>query len=78
MKPNQYHRLLGALDEALAAFKDYAADLTEDDLRLQRELEVMRSQILKAESGHPFPFKQRLLFEDDSDFDMTRTPWVQE
>jgi hypothetical protein len=75
MTPHQYHSLLGILDQALAAFQDFAADLSEDDLHVRDELEILRSQILKAESGHPFPFKSRLINEDDSDFDMTRTPW---
>lgn len=75
MKPDQYHRLLGALDNALNVFHDHADELSDDDRRVQHDLAVMRSQILRAESGHPFPFKFRLLNERDSEFDMTRTPW---
>lgn len=78
MKPDQYHRLLGALDVALATFQEHASDLSGDDLRLKHELEVMRSQILKAESGHPFPFEPRPSFARASEFDMSRTPWIQE
>jgi len=77
MNPDQYHSLLKALDRALSTFEKFAADLSEDDLRMRQDLEVIRSQVLKAESGHPFPFKSRLVNEEDSDFDMTRTPWFQ-
>jgi hypothetical protein len=75
MKPQHYHRLLGALDQALALFQELATELSDDDVRLKDDLELIRSQVLKAESGHPFPFKLRLSDEVDSDFDMTRTPW---
>jgi hypothetical protein len=78
MKPHQYHSLLGALDRALELFEEYTEDLSLDDLRVKDDLLLMRSQILKAESGHPFPFKLRLANEEDSDFDMTRTPWFKE
>jgi hypothetical protein len=77
MHPDQYHTLLDALDQALSTFAKFAADLSEDDVRLREDLEILRSQVLKAESGHPFPFKSRLVNEEDSDFDMTRTPWFQ-
>jgi hypothetical protein len=75
MKPQQYHALLGALDHALELFDRFAADLSVDDQHVRDDLELMRSKILRAESGHPFPFKFRLMNEEDSDFDMTRTPW---
>jgi hypothetical protein len=75
MYPNQYRSLLGALDEALSTFENFARDLSEDDARLRQDLSTMRSQVLKAESGHPFPFKSRLLNEEDSQFDMSATPW---
>jgi hypothetical protein len=77
MNPNQYHSLLGALDLALSTFTKFAADLSEDDVRLRENLEIIRSQVVKAESGHPFPFKSRLINEEDSEFDMSRTPWFQ-
>jgi hypothetical protein len=75
MNPQQYHHLLGTLDQSLSLLAKYSRDLSEDDLRIKEDLEFIRSQVLKAESGHPFPFKSRLLNEEDSDFDMTRTPW---
>jgi hypothetical protein len=78
MKPHQYHSLLGALDRAIDLFDQFAEDLSLDDIRVKEDLEIMRSQILKAESGHPFPFKLRLANEEDSEFDMTRTPWFKE
>ena len=75
MKPHQYHVLLTAFDRVLATFDQFAIDMSEDDSRVRHEIEVIRSQILRAESGHPFPFKHRLLDEEEADFDMTRAPW---
>jgi hypothetical protein len=76
MTPNQYHRILVSLDQVLFAFHEAADNLTTDDRLVRDELEIIRSQILKAESGHPFPFKKRLTNEEDSDVDMTRAPWM--
>ena len=55
MNPNQYHSVLIALDQALLVFQQAAADLSTESRRLLWQLEILRSQVLKAESGHPFP-----------------------
>ena len=60
MKPDQYHSALVALDQALQVFQGAAANLSPDDEQLLRHLEVIRSQVLKAESGHPFPLQTLL------------------
>lgn len=75
MKPHQYQSLLTVLDQALSTIDDFVSDLSEDDQLIRDDLELMRSKIVRAESGHPFPFKARLMNEEDSDFDMSRTPW---
>lgn len=75
MNNNQYHRVLLGLDEVLRTFGEAGHDLSEDDRIVKEELDVIRSKILKAESGHPFPFKSRLTNEQDSTHDMTRAPW---
>lgn len=63
MKPEEYHQILVALDQALQVFPGGAADLSAEDRKLQRHLELVRSVVLKAESGHPFPLQT--LFPDD-------------
>lgn len=75
MTATQYHRVLVGLDQALFAIREAAGDLNEDEVRLRERLEMIRSQILKAESGHPFPFKPSSVFGTESDHDMTRAPW---
>lgn len=55
VNPNQYHSVLLALDQALLVFQRAAEDVSPDDRRLLWQLEILRSQVLKAESGHPFP-----------------------
>ena len=55
VKPENYHLILAALDQALAVFKRFEEDRTADDRELLKRLEIIRSQVLKAESGHPFP-----------------------
>lgn len=57
MNPDQYHGVLLALDQALKIFKNPDAVLSADDRQMLMNLEVLRSQILKAESGHPFPLQ---------------------
>src|SRR4051812_35961766 len=56
MTPAQYHRILVALDVVLDAFDEPAVVLSPEEAKIQYELRVIRSKILKAESGHPFPF----------------------
>jgi CheY-like chemotaxis protein len=57
VNPDQYHGVLLALDQALKIFKNPDAVLSADDRQMLMNLEVLRSQILKAESGHPFPLQ---------------------
>lgn len=76
MNATQYHRILVGLDQALFGFHEAADNLSEDDYRVRSELEIIRSQILKAESGHPFPFRARVANEPDLDHDLTRAPWA--
>lgn len=54
MNPNHYHSILIALDQALAVFKKAEQELTVEDRQLLLQLEIIRSYVLKAESGHPF------------------------
>jgi CheY-like chemotaxis protein len=55
VNPNQYHSVLVALDQALLVFQHAGAEFSAEDKQLLWQLEVFRSQVLKAESGHPFP-----------------------
>jgi CheY-like chemotaxis protein len=55
VEPEQHHRILLALDEALKVFQSSEASLSKVDRDLLLRLEIIRSQVLKAESGHPFP-----------------------
>lgn len=55
MKPADYHSILAALDQALDVFNRADDEQTEDDRELLQRLAIIRSQVLKAESGHPFP-----------------------
>ncbi len=59
MNPDKYHLILAALDQALAVFNRCEEDRTDDDRELLKRLEIIRSQVLKAESGHPFPLRTR-------------------
>jgi CheY-like chemotaxis protein len=56
MTPDQYHRILVALDVVLESFEAPLITLSSEEAKIQYELRVIRSKILKAESGHPFPF----------------------
>src|SRR4051794_16924484 len=56
MTPEQYHELLLGLDRCLFVFYEASREMTEDDRHLEGEIAILRSQVLKAESGHPFPF----------------------
>lgn len=57
MTPDQYHSVLLSLDQALRVFEHPGVELNADDRELLRQLEIIRSQVLKAESGHPFPLQ---------------------
>lgn len=57
MKPEQYHQLLLALDQTLKVFEGADEDMLVEDRKLRRHLEIIRSLVLKAESGHPFPLQ---------------------
>lgn len=59
VRPDDYHLILMALDQALAVFGRCKQDWTDDDRELLKRLEIIRSQVLKAESGHPFPLRPR-------------------
>jgi hypothetical protein len=76
MHPNEYHRILVGLDQALFAFQEAEAHLSPDDRRVRGEIELIRSEILKAESGHPFPFLRRPASEEEADEEITRVPWA--
>jgi hypothetical protein len=55
VKPADYHSILAALDQALDIFTRADGEHSEDDRELLQRLAIIRSQVLKAESGHPFP-----------------------
>ena len=77
MNANQYHRVLLGLDQVLILLNEASTHLSADEVRLKNQLEVIRSQVLKAESGHPFPFKTDSAFAPGStpDPDLTLGPW---
>ena len=60
MTPDHYHNVLLALDQALHIFREQTANLSADDRQMLWHLELLRSQVLKAESGHPFPLQTLL------------------
>lgn len=55
MTPAQYHRVLVSLTSAETEFEHGMAQWTPDDRALYRAVRLLRSEILKRESGHPFP-----------------------
>lgn len=57
MNANEYHKALTALDRVLDVFHEPGVELSDGDRHLLYALELIRSEILKAESGHPFPSK---------------------
>jgi hypothetical protein len=84
MTPDQYHQVLIGLDRVLSVLHEAEGALNEDDIKLRAQIALIRSQILKAESGIPFPFGQvspnpelnaaeREPLENDPD--LTRVPW---
>jgi hypothetical protein len=77
MNGNPYHRVLLGLDQVLCLFNEASTNLSADEVRLKNQLEVIRSQVLKAESGHPFPFNTASAFVPGStpDPNLTLAPW---
>ena len=77
MNANQYHRVLLGLDQVLILLNEASTHLSADEVRLKNQLEAIRSQVLKAESGHPFPFNTESAFAPGStpDPNLTLAPW---
>lgn len=50
-----YNTVRVALDQALHVFQTAPAELSDADQQLLWQLEQIRSKVLRAESGHPFP-----------------------
>jgi hypothetical protein len=74
MTPDQYHEILLGLDRVLDCFDRASVLMTSEDLKLQHELKVCRSKVLKAESGHPFPLKSDPA-SVQFDPEVTLAPW---
>ncbi|MES2695334.1 MAG: response regulator transcription factor [Verrucomicrobiota bacterium] len=55
MTADQYHRVLVSLTAAETEFEHSMADWTVDDRELYRAVRLLRAEVLKRESGHPFP-----------------------
>jgi len=72
MTPQQYHEVLIGLDRVLFVFHESKAEMSGDDREVCRQIAMLRSQILKAESGHPFPFAQ---LAPEGDPEITVAPW---
>lgn len=77
MTPDQYHQVLIGLDRALFVFHEAANDLTADDAQLKMQIALLRAQVLRAESGHPFPLQPANVAArgSDADPDITRAPF---
>jgi hypothetical protein len=77
MHADNYHQVLVALDRALDVFAESSGQLAADDYQLKHQIELIRSKILKAESGIPFPFKGSSAFAPGAapDPDLTKIPW---
>lgn len=54
MTPSQYHTVLQKLDGVIEALAEAEPDWSAQDRVLERQLRILRSEVLKAESGHPF------------------------
>lgn len=78
MKPSQYHEVLSALDRTLVIFDQAVDNFSGEDLQLRLRIATIRSEVLKAESGHPFAFDPCTGIPADSagDVDVTRAPWA--
>src|SRR4051812_26076497 len=55
MTPSQYHKILCSLSQAELHFESSSADWTPEDRELYKALRVVRAEVLRRESGHPFP-----------------------
>jgi hypothetical protein len=76
MTSDQYHEILVGLDRVLDCFDRSGVLMSQDDLTLKHELRVIRSNVLKAESGHPFPFMTpRSFAKTESEPEITPAPW---
>jgi hypothetical protein len=84
MTPDQYHQVLIGLDRVLFVLHEAAGNLSDDDIKLRAQIALIRSQVLKAESGIPFPFAQAPANSEldrgerepiENDPDLTRMPW---
>lgn len=75
MKPHQYHRLLVELDRTLDVFDEATADFSAEDLQLRLRIATLRSQVLKAGSGHPFALDASA-GAASMDPDLTPAPWT--
>lgn len=75
MTPDQYHQVLIGLDRALFVFHETPpTEITQDDLQLKMQIATVRSQVLRAESGHPFPLRSPHQATPPSDGDPELTP----
>ncbi len=54
MSPAQYHTVLKKMDAVIEALADAQPEWNEQDRVLDFQMRVLRSEVLKAESGHPF------------------------
>ena len=50
MQSGHYHQIVDALDRALGVFAHAAGRLSADDYQMKREIELLRTKIVKAES----------------------------
>ncbi|MSU51535.1 MAG: hypothetical protein EXS37_21005 [Opitutus sp.] len=57
MQNASYFQIRDALDRALGVIAASAGQLSADDLQLKREIELIRSKIVRAESNVPFSIK---------------------
>lgn len=55
MTPAQYHGILTSLTDAERRFEASSNEWSAEDRELYQALRVIRSEVLKRESGHPFP-----------------------
>jgi CheY-like chemotaxis protein len=54
MTPSQYHSVLQKLDAVLGALAEAEPEWSPQDRVLEHQVRLLRSDVLKAESGHPF------------------------
>ena len=78
MKAEKYRQVIAAIDRALDIFAQSAGQLSADDLQMKSQLEQVRSKIVKAETGNPFPFKgsSPLPTATAPDPNITQAPWT--